>query len=90
MALFVGILGFAVIGILRSSSLIGSTPGGPASREPAPTKGPAGILIAGPPPTVRIPPPTAAVATPPPSRTYIHPPPEPEAVYSDPAAELRR
>jgi hypothetical protein len=90
MALFLGILGFAVLGVLRSSSLVRSTRGGPASREPAPTKGPSGLLIAGPPPTIRIPPPTATLATPPPSRTYIHPPPDSEAVYSAPAAELRR
>ncbi|MEO8348881.1 MAG: hypothetical protein ABI610_08215 [Acidobacteriota bacterium] len=90
-ALFVGILGFAVLGLLRSSSLVGSAPTGSASRELAPTKGPAhSVLAVGPPPTIRIPPPTASAATPPPSRTYIHPPPEAEAVYSDPAAEIRR
>jgi hypothetical protein len=90
-ALFVGIVGFAVFGILRSSSLLGSGAARTASPGPAPTKTPAaGILAAGPPPTIRIPPPTASAATPPPSRTYIHPPPEPEAVYSDPAAGLRR
>jgi hypothetical protein len=89
-ALFVGILGFAVLGLVRSSSLVGS-PAGSASREPSPTKAPPnGVLSAGPVPTVRIPPPTASVATPPPSRTYIHPPPESEAVYSDRAAEPRR
>lgn len=90
-ALFVGIVGFAVFGILRSSSLLGAGPSRTASRQPVPTKTPAaGILAAGPPPTIRIPPPVAGVATPPPSRTYIHPPPEAEAVYSDPAAEPRR
>lgn len=90
-ALFVGILGFAVLGLLRSSSLVGSAPAGTASRQLTPTRGPSNsVLSAGPQPTIRIPPPTASVATPPPSRTYIHPPPESEAVYSDPAAEIRR
>lgn len=91
-ALFVGILGFAVLGLIRSSSLVGAAPAGSASREIPPTKGPGpgSVLFAGPPPTIRIPPPTASVATPPPSRTYIHPPPESEAVYSDQAADPRR
>ena len=89
-AVFVGILAFAVLGILRSSSLVGSASAVPRPPAPTPTRSPSGILAAGPPPTIRIPPPTATAATPPPSRTYIHPPPESEAVYSDPAAELLR
>lgn len=91
-ALFVGILAFAVLGLIRSSSLVGTASAGSASRELPPTRGPGAksVLSAGPLPTIRIPPPTASVATPPPSRTYIHPPPESEAVYSAPAAEPRR
>lgn len=91
-AFFVGILGFAVLGLVRSSSLVGAASAGSASRELAPTKGPGpeSVLAAGPPPTIRIPPPTASAATTPPSRTYIHPPPESESVYSDAAAEPRR
>ncbi len=89
MALFVGILGFAILGLVRSSSPGGA---GSVSSRLAPTKGPdpGSVLAAGPAPTIRIPPATSSVATPPPSRTYIHPPPESEAVYSDPAVEPRR
>ncbi len=88
-ALFVGILAFAVLGLVRSSS-----PGGArrASSPLAPTKGPdpARFPAAGPPPTIRIPPPTASAAPEPPSRTYIHPPPESEGVYTDRVEEPRR
>ncbi|HVE65826.1 MAG TPA: hypothetical protein VNC59_04535 [Thermoanaerobaculia bacterium] len=89
-AVFLGILAFAVLGILRSSSLVGSTSALPRAPAPTPTRAPSGILAPGPPPAIRIPPRTASAATPPPSRTYIHPPPESEGLYSDPAAELRR
>lgn len=87
-ALFVGILGFAVVGLVRSSSLGARS----VSSRLAPTKGPgpASLLSARPPPIIQFPPPTSSAATAPPSRTYIHPPPESEAVYSDPAAEPRR
>ncbi len=89
-ALFVGILGFAILGLVRTSSLVGAAPAVSSADELASTKGPASPLSDGPPPTIRIPPPTPSVVTPPPSRTYIHPPPESEAVYSDPADEPRR
>ena len=90
-ALFVGILAFAVLGLVRSSSLAGPAAGSAAIRtSPTKTPRPGSILSAGPPPTIHIPPPTPSVATPPPSRTYIHPPPESEPVYSEPSAELRR
>jgi hypothetical protein len=90
-ALFVGILGFAILGLVRSSSLVGAAPSNRAPSERQPTKpAPRSILSAGRPPTVEIPPPTASVATPPPSRTYVHPPPEGEGVYTDPGPDLRR
>ena len=84
-ALFVGILAFAILGLVRSSNL-GAAPARGGAPEPTETPGAPSVLVAGPQPTVAIPPPTPAAPTPPPSRTYIHPPPEAEAVYSDPAA----
>jgi hypothetical protein len=80
--LFLAVLAFAVLGLVRSSSLAGaaqdrkpdaSTP----SASPTPTVPP---LAAGPVPTPQIPPPTRSFPTQPPSRTYLHPPPEQAAV----------
>ena len=89
-AVFVGILAFAILGLVRSSSVVGASPSGRADRDLSARPGPPSLLATGPQPTIAIPPPTAAVPTPPPSRTYIHPPPGAEAVYPDPAGGLRR
>lgn len=91
-ALFVGILGFAILGLLRSSSIVGASPARGAARDLPSTKArePRSVLSAGPQPTIAIPPPTPDAPTPPPSRTYVHPRPEAEALYPDPAAEPRR
>lgn len=88
-AVFLGILAFAILGLVRSSSVRGATTRGSAP-EPTKTPAAASVLSAGPQPTVAIPPATPDAPTPPPSRTYVHPPPETGAVYSDPAtAPLR-
>lgn len=87
-AIFVAILGFAVLGLVRSSSLAGaSTQNRSGGANVTPT--PAGILLTGPVPTPRIPPPTPSSPTEPPSRTEIHPPsgnvpPAPEAPGNQP------
>jgi hypothetical protein len=73
-ALFVAILAFAVVGLVRSSSLVGQ-----ASRDPgkAPLPAPTRTVVAGlSVPTAQIPPPTPAEPTRPPSITYLYPPPE--------------
>ena len=84
-ALFVAILAFAVLGLVRSS-----TSGGVSSRErtspPVPTRSFAANLPA---PTAEIPPPTPSEPTRPPSVTYLYPPPETEPTAeptTDPAA----
>ena len=73
-ALFVAILGFAVLGLVRSSTLAVSgsgdrraTPRPPDARTPT---------AAGPAPTAEIPPATPSAPTRPPSVTYLYPPPE--------------
>jgi hypothetical protein len=74
--LFVAVLAFAVLGLVRSSSLAGaSTARGPEPRSTTP-RVPQTALAAGPVATPQIPPPTPGEPTEPPSRTYIHPPPE--------------
>jgi hypothetical protein len=74
--LFVGVLAFAVLGLVRSTSFAGASNarrGSPA----APTPTPGGIhLLTGTVPTPQIPPPTPSTPTRPPSRTYLYPPPE--------------
>ena len=71
-ALFVAILAFAVLGLVRSSSLVGQASHGPGKTPlPAPTR----TVIAGlPAPTAEIPPPTPSEPTRPPSITYLYPP----------------
>jgi hypothetical protein len=76
--LFVGVLAFAILGLVRSSSLAGASTrrrsGSPRSSV-MPT--PAGIrLSTGRIPTPQIPPPSPVAPTEPPSRTYLYPPPE--------------
>lgn len=75
--LFVGVLAFAILGLVRSSSLAGaSTRGRSGSARPSVTPTPAGIPLAtGRIPTPQIPPPTPVAPTEPPSRTYLYPPP---------------
>jgi len=87
-ALFVGILAFAILGLVRSSSIVGASPARRADRDLAPKSlaDPQSILATGPQPTIAIPPATASAPTPPPSRTYIHPPPVAEAVSPDPGS----
>jgi hypothetical protein len=88
-ALFVAILAFAVLGLVRSSTLAGS--GGDRSVTPRPPA--ARIPTAGPAPTAEIPPPTPSAPTRPPSVTYLYPAPEETAaspgmeVETLPAAE---
>ena len=73
-ALFVAILAFAVLGLVRSSSLVGQASHDPG-KTPLPT--PTRTVVAGlPVPTAQIPPPTPAEPTRPPSITYLYPPPE--------------
>ena len=74
-AVFLAILAFAVLGLVRSSSLAGASTRD-RSGGPTVTPRPAGLLLTGPIPTPRIPPPTQSSPTEPPSRTFIHPPPE--------------
>lgn len=75
--LFVAVLAFAVLGLVRSSSLAGaSTARGPEKPRSITPLARQISLAAGPVATPQIPPPTPGAPTEPPSRTYIHPPPE--------------
>jgi hypothetical protein len=76
--LFVGVLAFAILGLVRSSSLAGAST---RSRSGAPRSSamptPAGIrLSTGRIPTPQIPPPSPVAPTELPSRTYLYPAPE--------------
>ena len=89
--LFIAGLAFAVLGLVRSSTLAGA-----ATRKevavPHPTPTPRLTLASGPAATPQIPPPTPSGPTQPPSRTFLHPSPElvPTAVPPpDPAAQPR-
>lgn len=93
LVLFVGVLAFAILGLVRSSSLFGaSTRGRSGSPRSSVTPTPAGIPLAtGTIPTPRIPPPTPSAPTEPPSRTYVYPPPELGATAPpEPGGEPRR
>ena len=80
-ALFVAILAFAVLGLVRSS-----TSAGVSSRERTPPQLPTRSFAANlPAPTAEIPPPTPSEPTRPPSVTYLYPPPETEPT-ADPTA----
>ena len=73
-ALFLAILAFAILGLVRASSLVG--PVFPA-RAGTPRTLPTRTAIAGlPVPTAQIPPPTPSEPTKPPSVTYLYPPPD--------------
>lgn len=85
-AVFLAILAFAVLGLVRVSSLVG-----PASARPGATPGPLPTRTVGaglPVPTAQIPPPTPAEPTRPPSTTYLYPPPE-ESVTAAPGEAAR-
>lgn len=93
--LFIGVLGFAVLGLVRSSTLAGAASQRGAEKDSAkgadPT--PRSFLAKGPVPTPQIPPPTPSEPTQPPSRTYLHPPPDvvPTAeLPPEPAAQPRQ
>jgi hypothetical protein len=72
LVLFVAILAFAVLGLVRSSSRAGAA-GRPSSTTPSPSAIP---LAKGPIATPQIPPPPPSAPTQPPSRTILYPPPE--------------
>jgi hypothetical protein len=73
-ALFLAVLAFAVLGLVRSSSLAGAASD---DREEGTKAAAAPTAVAnGPVRTAQIPPPTRAAPTAPPSRTYLHPAPE--------------
>lgn len=82
-ALFLAILAFAVLGLVRASSLAApATRASAGTPRPLPTR----TVIAGlPVPTAQIPPPTPSEPTKPPSVTYLYPPPE-ESVTATPEA----
>lgn len=67
---FLAVLAFAVLGLVRSSSVARFS-----ADEPAAVTTP-GVTPRRPVPTAQIPPPTRSAPTQPPSRTYLHPPPE--------------
>lgn len=72
--IFVAVLAFAVLGLVRSSSRAGAS-GRPAPPAATPTDR-AIRLVTGRLPTPQIPPRSSAAPTQPPSRTYLYPPPE--------------
>lgn len=87
-AIFLAVLAFAVLGLVRASSLGGSASAGP-DRTPQSTPTPR--LAPGlPAPTAQIPPPTPAGPTRPPSMTYLYPPPEERVTASRPATDQPR
>jgi hypothetical protein len=88
-ALFLAILAFAVLGLVRSTSLAGAGLGEKESApRPAPTRTPRADA---PVPTAQIPPPTPSAPTRPPSVTYLYPPPEaPVTASPEPGAQPRR
>ncbi|HEY6066672.1 MAG TPA: hypothetical protein VIY96_10965 [Thermoanaerobaculia bacterium] len=75
--LFVAVLGFAVLGLVRSTSRVGAASDRPRAPRPATTpSAPAIPLRTGRVPTPQIPPPVPSAPTEPPSRTYLFPAPE--------------
>jgi hypothetical protein len=82
-AVFVAVLAFAVLGLVRVSSLVGPAPARPgATPRPFSTRT---VIVGLPVPTAQIPPPTPSEPTRPPSVTYLYPPPE-ESVTAAPDA----
>jgi len=74
--LFVAVLGFAVLGLVRSTSRAGAATGRPPKPPTATTRSQSAIpLSAGPVPTPQIPPPSPSAPTQPPSRTVLYPAP---------------
>ena len=71
LVLFIAILAFAVLGLVRSSTVVRVVADAPEGATTPPS-----AVRTGPVPTAQIPPPTPSAPTPPPSRTYLHPPPE--------------
>jgi hypothetical protein len=87
-ALFVAILAFAVLGLVRSSSLVGQASHDPGKTPlPAPTRTAVAALPA---PTAQIPPPTPSEPTRPPSMTHLYPPPEASATAVPEAGDQPR
>jgi hypothetical protein len=92
--LFLAVLAFAVLGLVRSSSF--GRPSGsarraaeaPSFRAPGGEKAPVRIVL-GPAATPQIPPPTRSAPTEPPSRTYLHPPEAPITAVPQPGAQPR-
>ena len=74
--LFIGVLGFAVLGLVRSSTLAGASTQKENGKARGTTPTSRSLLAKGPVATPQIPPPTPSAPTQPPSRTYLHPPPE--------------
>lgn len=72
--IFVAVLAFAVLGLVRSSSR--ATASGRQTPLPTTPTGLAIRLSTGRLPTPQIPPPSPTAPTQPPSRTYLYPPPE--------------
>ncbi len=82
-AVFLATLAFAVLGLVRVSSMTGSPSSDPESASrPVATRTPSAGRV----PTAQIPPPTRSAPTRPPSVTYLYPPPE-ESVTAGPAVE---
>jgi hypothetical protein len=72
--IFVAVLAFAVLGLVRSSSRAGAS--GRPTPLPTTPPDPAIRLATGRLPTPQIPPPSPSAPTQPPSRIYLYPPPE--------------
>jgi hypothetical protein len=88
-ALFLAVLAFALLGLVRSSSRAGAA-SDERERTPPPAVTPT-AFAGGPVLTPQIPPPTPPAPTRPPSRTYLHPAPEVTAAASpEPGAQPRR
>ena len=86
--LFLAVLAFAVLGLVRSTT-VARVSGGVSESVVTPAGTPRART--GPVPTAQIPPPTRSAPTQPPSRTYLHPPPETVTTPdSEPAAQPRR
>jgi hypothetical protein len=87
--IFVAVLAFAVLGLVRSSSRAGAA--GRTAPLPTPATTPAIRLATGRVLTPQIPPPSPSAPTQPPSRTHLHPPPEVAATTPpEPDAQPRR
>jgi len=95
-AIFVAVLAFAILGLVRSSS-IGRAVSREAERAPGRQTSPAAAALTPTAPanraapTAQIPPPTRSATVSPPSRTYLYPPPERNVTAeSSPATQPRR